>query len=264
MLANPMNRSYAQHEVYVGSFGYYLHPSIELPKKDIRIACFGQGTSLFLEELASQLPKTAKLHVFDSQAKSLRPSWNVSSNITVHAVDERQSFPEELHGIFDVVVARLLAGTLVGNDWRSATDNFVKLLKPGGWLQWQEPDDVSRLAVQEDDSGAQTRALQAITHEAIANRAVRECLDYPSKNLEDIFRKSGLRGVGRDVVASDRLPHLSYTGALVALHGLLDGFGMDRQTKEGNSVRLRECMEDVESGAYLRYNLLCFIGQKSL
>jgi len=67
-------------------------------------------------------------------AKQLLPS-NVSSIVW----DMFTEPPEHLIGKYDIVHIRLIY-LMIDNDPTPLLQNFHKLLKPGGWLQWDELD----------------------------------------------------------------------------------------------------------------------------
>ena len=48
--------------------------------------------------------------------------------------------PTELENTFDVLHLRLLVLGLPTGTWTTASQNILKLLKPGGWIQWEEAD----------------------------------------------------------------------------------------------------------------------------
>lgn len=175
-------------------------------------------------------------------------------------------FPVEFQGTFDVVTVRLLVTTLTGDDWRLVAENLMKLLKPGGWLQWQEPDGVRSVTILADEFGAQKNSLQAFLNEAFADKAVYDKLDYPSRHLEGVLIEAGLHGIFQDIVSSDKQPYLRYNAAIIALQDLSgiigNGVNGKKLAQEKLDISLRDCMEDLESGAYHRYNLHCFIGMK--
>ena len=48
--------------------------------------------------------------------------------------------PEHLQATFDVLHLRLLVLGLPTGTWELACQNILSLLKPGGWVQWEEGD----------------------------------------------------------------------------------------------------------------------------
>lgn len=51
--------------------------------------------------------------------------------------------PAEFIGYFDVVHVRLVTVVVKNNDPRPVLANLTKLLKPGGYLQWDETDTMN-------------------------------------------------------------------------------------------------------------------------
>lgn len=45
-----------------------------------------------------------------------------------------------MQATFDVIHLRLLILGLPRNTWKTACENIFALLKPGGWVQWEEAD----------------------------------------------------------------------------------------------------------------------------
>lgn len=48
--------------------------------------------------------------------------------------------PQHMVATFDVIHLRLLVLGLPKDTWELACRNLLQLLKPGGWLQWEEAD----------------------------------------------------------------------------------------------------------------------------
>jgi hypothetical protein len=48
--------------------------------------------------------------------------------------------PTHMQATFDVLHLRLLVLGLPRNSWELACQNILSLLKPGGWVQWEEAD----------------------------------------------------------------------------------------------------------------------------
>jgi chemotaxis methyl-accepting protein methylase len=59
-------------------------------------------------------------------------------NITLSVLNVLDPVPQQLAGTFDVIHLRLLILGLPKNTWEIACKNLLQLLKPGGWLQWEE------------------------------------------------------------------------------------------------------------------------------
>ena len=59
------------------------------------------------------------------------------TNVTQNLLDP---VPEDKKGTFDVLHLRLLILGLLNGKWKIACENLFQLLKPGGWIQWEEAD----------------------------------------------------------------------------------------------------------------------------
>ncbi|KAF2766339.1 S-adenosyl-L-methionine-dependent methyltransferase, partial [Teratosphaeria nubilosa] len=128
-----------QHEVYKQQLGYILHPTIaaSLPQT-AHIADVATGTGVWLLELASTLPQT---HTFTGL--DLSPAQFPATpppNFTFLTMNVLEPPPSELQGKFDLVNMRLLICGLKHPDWKTAARHVLRLLKPGGYLQWTEGD----------------------------------------------------------------------------------------------------------------------------
>ena len=63
--------------------------------------------------------------------------------MTLQQCDVFDSIPSELHGQFDVVHVRTFCVVVRGGDPNPVAANLMKLLKPGGYVQWDEADCAS-------------------------------------------------------------------------------------------------------------------------
>jgi SAM-dependent methyltransferase len=130
----------AQHHVLSSRQGWTIHPTISSALKDIptpRIVDVATGTGVWALDIAQQMPH-AKVVGLDISDQQFPPSWTWPTNLSLRLYDLLQEVPAELHGQFDVVHVRLLlvAGPLV--DKSIFINRFRTLLRPGGWLQWDD------------------------------------------------------------------------------------------------------------------------------
>ena len=126
--------------------GWALHPSITstlpLPADSShtpRIADLATGTAIWAIDIARDFP-TAQIDGFDISLQQCPPSAWLPTNITVREWDIFSNLDSELEGTYDVVHIRLLLLVVRDNDPRPLLRNAMKMLKPGGWLQWDELD----------------------------------------------------------------------------------------------------------------------------
>ncbi|KAF1961850.1 S-adenosyl-L-methionine-dependent methyltransferase [Byssothecium circinans] len=127
-----------QHYLWKEALGFTIEPSIPIPK-NATIADVACGTGLWLLDAARLLPD-AKLHGFDIDLSQAPHSDWLPSIITL----EKWNLFEDIHphweGKFDFVHVRLLVLVLSGENRQPFVDRLLKLLKPGGYIQWDELD----------------------------------------------------------------------------------------------------------------------------
>ena len=138
-----LGRSYAaasrlnfQHYLWKDSLQFNVHPSIPIPK-DARIADVATGTAIWLIDVARENP-TAQLDGFDIDISQAPPQQWLSPNITLKTWNIFDSVPEQMIGIYDVVHVRLIVLVVQKSDPRTILRNLLRMLKPGGYIQWDE------------------------------------------------------------------------------------------------------------------------------
>jgi SAM-dependent methyltransferase len=112
------------------------------------VADVATGTGVWLRSLAAELPTSARLDGFDFDVSKFPddPAM-VTPNMTLSYVNMLEPFPEEMHGVYDLVHLRLVKFGVKADQWTPLAENILKLLKPGGWLLWDEMSYSSWIAV---------------------------------------------------------------------------------------------------------------------
>lgn len=134
-----------QHQLWIDGLGYLLHPKITIPEHAM-IADVGCGTGIWSLSLAKQLEQTcrgASIEAFDlSLAQTLPKEWS-PSDVSYQQMNIFDPLPEKLIGRYDIVHVRLFLLVVEKGDPMPLLRQLFKLLKPGGFLQWQEYDPKS-------------------------------------------------------------------------------------------------------------------------
>lgn len=123
-----------------------------IPKDDISSVCdVGTGTGIWLEEVGNELRSNGnnnfKFTGFDISSKQF-PKTSASSCFNYVEWDMTKPVPEEYQEQFDVVHVRLLLVVVTLDQYQTVVTNLVGLLRPGGYLQWDDfdyGDDVKRV-----------------------------------------------------------------------------------------------------------------------
>lgn len=148
---------------------------------------------------------------------------------------------------------------------------MLELLKPGGWIQWDEGDHYNSRQVR----GSEKAALSTISFlKKAADKFATDCgerLKYGWSTLPTIFREEGLEGVETDVVSIDRVVE---TREMWTASGMIGIFGWLRSVAGlgGEGVWSLEEIDvveegvrrDIRSGGYSRFEIYVSWGRKGL
>lgn len=190
-----------QHGIWTRNIGYLLNSDIQskLPAH-ASVADVGTGTGAWLLGLAESRPlyQCVGLDISDKQfpdTKSDRLSFEICNILG--------EVPTHLVSAFDVVHVQCLICGLANDEWKIASVNLARLLKPGGWLQWSEAWNMAVV---------QNRPLRDVP----ANRIVLEAgvranqregrFTSALATLPGILKDSGFFDLSEDVMSSDRDP----------------------------------------------------------
>ncbi len=154
------NRLDWQHLWAKGIAGNHLiHPSI--PLRSVRaVADVATGTGVWIRDLAATWPATGvKLpEFFGFDISSDQFPQNGAADIQFRMHDATLPFSEEYIGRFDVVNVRLMSYAIKVQDLQAIVNNIAAILRPKGFLNWQECDMLDAWASPET---AKARALLA-------------------------------------------------------------------------------------------------------
>ena len=148
-----------QFYLWKDTFKFNLHPSIPTPVPTARIADIATGTGIWLLDLAHELPTSVRMDGFDiTLSQAPKKQW-LPQNINMRVWNVFEALPEDLIGQFDIVHVRLLLLVIPSNNAVPVIQRLWKMLKPGGYLQWEELSGFDHHVLTVDPS-VQTRAFQ--------------------------------------------------------------------------------------------------------
>ncbi|MCJ1312095.1 hypothetical protein MMC25_005769 [Agyrium rufum] len=152
-----------QHRFFLSlSGGQLAHSTVPLKHLNA-IADIAAGTGIWLRQLASKVeptPDKAGKHPafvgFDISSEQYPPQeeWEKGLNLVVH--DMTKPFPTEYHDTFDLVNVRFVSYVLQAADMVTVVENIVQIIRPGGYLQWQECDAGDSWTTPETDMARNT------------------------------------------------------------------------------------------------------------
>lgn len=182
--------------------------------------------------------------------------------MTLKNWDIKEPPPPELVGVYDLVHLRNFILVLTDDELPAVMANVVKLLRPGGHVQWGEVD-MSSWRVEKTKPGCQTTALEKLF-------AVLQAQDTRLKptwaaNLADQLRAAG----GLEAVESDirnMPPHLELATQECNLLMPDQVMRKARRDKSPQAAVLAELLQDVAAevreGAFWAFTRYTVIGRK--
>ncbi|KAF3009094.1 hypothetical protein E8E14_009141 [Neopestalotiopsis sp. 37M] len=129
------------HHHWVKDFGYLIHPRIPTTGDNIKVADIGCGTGIWLLDAYDRLPPSTQLTGLDISFDATPPPETFPANIQFQKWDLRDPVPEDLVGAFDIINVRFMIFVVFKDEVPVVVDKFMQMLKPGGYLQWVEPDN---------------------------------------------------------------------------------------------------------------------------
>ena len=157
--------------------------------------------------------------------------------------------------------------------WHALIANVVTLLKPGGWLQWEEGDFMTMARpMRSGPAGAPgAAAMRRGFHKLIGlTKGRRE--DLPVK-LGAAFERARLTGIDMDMVASDRAGDeyrkVATYSQIRVLNNMMKQWRQDNgqtppleRTLEEDEAVIQAMMKEMDNGAYVMYFIFCMLGRK--
>lgn len=196
------NRLNLQHHLWKDIFGYSLSPRIPRDRKSLKIADVGTGTGVWLLDVHSQLDSSAETELvgFDTDITQVGPKEWLPKNLSLRQWSVFDDVPEDLVGTFDIVNVRLIV-FVIEEDPVPVLRHLLKLLKPGGYLQWCEIDLESQ-HVETIAPGIPTDCLEAVQKLTVVDNT--RLLPLWVKTLDQTMRAEGVESVHADWQAGRR------------------------------------------------------------
>jgi hypothetical protein len=70
--------------------------------------------------------------------EKIPPQEDLPTNVSLQLGDILQLFPSQRLNAYDIVHVRFMMYVLKASEWNILARNAMQLLKPGGWLFWEE------------------------------------------------------------------------------------------------------------------------------
>jgi hypothetical protein len=152
--------------------------------------------------------------------------------------------------------------------WLQTLKNLVTLLKPGGVITWTDGNFLNARGFRGSDaSSTPGHALTAGQNQL--NGTLTSRFGYSFPDFKELFVSAGLTDVQEDVISTDRLAgqrreftEIGIGAVFGGLKNLSKAKGEGYWDEEEVERRKGEAVRDLESGAYLRWDIHVGAGRK--
>ncbi|KAF3187990.1 hypothetical protein TWF788_001453 [Orbilia oligospora] len=148
-----------QHDAFVENTGHLLPPAIPDHGNLNAVADIATGTGIWLTQLSELLPSTVTLHGFDITDRLFPDPPTIRKNVSFSLLNVLEPISETLYEKYDVVHIRGLSFVLKTEEWDVVVKNVAKMIKPGGFLVWNETNPGSTQAIPPTKVASQGAAL---------------------------------------------------------------------------------------------------------
>jgi len=263
-----------QHKLLIKlCHGNILHPSI--PTFGVQdVADLGTGSGIWLEDLASTLSaipsKAPRTYAgFDISASHFPYDEEKGAACSYAIHDILTPFPEAYHGKFDIVHVRLLVLALKKEQIKVAAENAAKLLKPQGYIQWEE-FETANLSFTPSSTPAITAVRAALRASTIANGltntpSVEIVAALNALSFEDV-KVHDYNSVGQEeftIQAQEWTKGGAQAGLYYALLRVEAGKKKEEEVKDMAEKLLVQFKADIDGGITPTLPLVMVIGRKS-
>ncbi|KAF2681130.1 hypothetical protein K458DRAFT_344400 [Lentithecium fluviatile CBS 122367] len=268
-------RLYMQHWMWKMQLGWDLHPAIKLPESsDVRIADQGCGNAAWLVSLASDFEKEgrhASLVGLDVQNYHYPPTGNLPPNIKLAILDAfAEDLPEDQVGQYDVVHVRAFSSVIKDDNPEPIIKNAYKMLKPGGYIQWDDLDGDSFRAVapgSHSESSIPTAATEEMVATSLQSQKVAMNLKYSwLGRLGQLYEQHGLEVVDYKKVIVKKELRSVMTVSLLMIHAHIARIAVRNGCMVGTDKNWEELWtkagEEISQGVSLTMDMVVAVGRK--
>jgi len=248
--------------------------------KNLKIADLACGNGVWLTDLHDELSKRGISSVqydgYDISDINFPSTAFLPSSITFTKLDLlTKDLPKEVLGAYDIVHIRALSNIIVNNDTKPVLSVIKAMLKPGGWLQWDEGarDFVIEAPFSSDSNSTPTATACQTINGIVRAGGVARGVSREFKN--ELDRHVGENGFGNVKVQKFELRKQDYNGwtedYLMVWEDLTAFFPSKTEqpdapvTKEGWTELFGNAVKETERGVVLHYDgVHTVIGRKAL
>lgn len=201
-------------------------------------------------------------------------AW-LPDNVKFQVWDAYSELPTELEGTFDVVHLRALYSTVSGNNVDPLLSNCLQMLKPGGYLQWDESDASTLTCFTPNASVKVDACKQIVAVQDFSARMFTKMLPDWLHNLKSTLEERECEIVAHDEFDPDKRLARAWTDnmllvwrSMVALipeqeMPLPPGMGLPEKLSRARfSALFKEAIEETQNGAMIGMKNDVYVAKK--
>ncbi|OAP64540.1 hypothetical protein AYL99_00512 [Fonsecaea erecta] len=258
----------AQHFLWVLKNGFLLHQAVEQRLSQVdtpEVVDVATGNAIVALTIARDPPRS-KVVALDISDQQYPPAWTCPANIEFGLWNFFDPVPEQFYERFDVVHIRAVCSTLYGTSKAEILDKLIKMLKPGGYLQWHECYS-NLIGVLDEHSSLNHSPGLTDYFEVIDKHTGGLSCARQFDDLEQVFQSKGLMDVEKTV--SRVIPHLLKYETDLVLMSMQEVMGTLRRRMDHSPEVMRKLEEaqammssEAASGKCFIYLMAVFVGRK--
>ncbi|KIY02347.1 uncharacterized protein Z520_02485 [Fonsecaea multimorphosa CBS 102226] len=259
----------AQHFLWIPKNGFLLHPAVEQRLSQVatpEVVDVATGNGIVALTLAHDHPNS-KVVALDISDEQYPHAWTRPANIEFGSWNFLDPVPEQFWERFDVVHIRAVCSSLFGRDKAEILEKLIKMLKPGGYLQWHEC--CSNMIGVLDEHSSLNHSSELTDYFEVLDRYTGGLSSARQfDDLDKVFKDKGLVDVEKRV--SKVVPHLLKHETDLILMSNHEVMGTLRRRNEHAPEVMRELEEaqakmsaEVASGKCFIYLMAVFVGRKT-
>lgn len=189
-----------QHYIWLQELGYHIHPSIPLSSlgQNPRIADVATGTGAWLLEVARSHP-TATCDGFDISLAQTPPALWLPKNVSFYQWNMFEPPAAQLLHSYDIVHIRLVNLVIANKDPVGTIRNLAALLKPNGYIQWDEIDISDTVIAHAAGDGGKVDAIRKMDGLMKGHGSFEWVLKLPEIMKENGFEEADMWRVKPDM-----------------------------------------------------------------
>ncbi|KAH9909007.1 hypothetical protein F4778DRAFT_714887 [Xylariomycetidae sp. FL2044] len=272
-------RLHLQHMLFQKTLGHLLEQhvfeSVADSKPLVKVADIGCGNAVWLCDLESELLGrniSCQLDGYDNDTANFPAAAFLPHSVTLKELDIlAQPLPEDARGVYDVVHIRTFASSFPHGDVAPILSKVVALLKPGGWLQWEE-SRVDLFTVQSPTPEISKMACTTIDQMIKAGGAATGLVfDYLGR-LDQLVKQHGFDNVQLEEISKRSQDLKAWTeDYLMVWEGLALRFPPKAQAPQAPMTResyidlFSKAVQETEAGVVVhQQKIVTVIGQKPM